>query len=145
MIRIEDNIPVPQPDKPDTWQSVKFDKPITCNEDTVVTADGWVSNITGYEGRKLTPVIKAETTPNLPTKPTNKIVNASPAECYLVGGPLNGQRGPIVGNAKVVELEIYGSNGEVTSVELYELGDKPTPTFRYWKGTKDEHNALPVH
>lgn len=57
--------------------------------------------------------------------------------CMLIGGPLNGQRGLIKGEAKTVELEIYGPNGDVTSVELYALGDNPTPTFRYHVGTRE--------
>lgn len=60
-----------------------------------------------------------------------------PNDCTFIGGPLNGKFGPIEGNAKVVEIEIYNANGSVASVELYALGDAhPTPSFRVHVGTK---------
>lgn len=141
-IRIDDDVPLPQPDKPDSWQTgpitfirTKFKEPVT------VTADGWTSepviesvNVTRYEGRETIPVYSqlerypAETTYDAKGVPT--------ADCFLVGGPLNGKHGPIVGTAKVVELDIYAADGTVSSVELYELGDKGELGVRHWKGTK---------
>ena len=57
-------------------------------------------------------------------------------ECMLIGGPLNGRRGPIFGNDHTVQLEVYAADGSVASVELYALGNNPTPTFRYHVGSK---------
>lgn len=59
----------------------------------------------------------------------------APVECMLIGGPLNGKRGPIYGNDHCVDLELYDAAGNVTSIERYELGNKPTPTFRYYVGS----------
>lgn len=61
--------------------------------------------------------------------------NTTPVECMLIGGPLNGKRGPIYGNDHCVDLELYDAAGNVTSIERYELGNKPTPTFRYYVGS----------
>lgn len=139
-IRIDDDVPLPQPDKPDSWQTgpvtvirTKFKEPVT------VTADGWTSepviesvNVTRYEGRRAIPVeakrYPAETTYDAKGVPT--------VDCFLVGGPLNGKNGPIVGIAKVVELDIYAADGSVSSVEMYELGDNGQLGVRHWKGTK---------
>lgn len=63
-------------------------------------------------------------------------MNATPVECMLIGGPLNGKRGPIYGNDHCVDLELYDDAGNVTSIERYALGDNPTPTFRYHVGSK---------
>ncbi len=139
-IRIDDDVPLPQPDKPDSWQTgpvtvirTKFKEPVT------VTADGWTSepviesvNVIRYEGREAIPVeakrYPAETTYDAKGVPT--------VDCFLVGGPLNGNNGPIVGTARVVELDIYAADGTVSSVELYELGDNGQLGVRHWKETK---------
>jgi len=60
----------------------------------------------------------------------------------LIGGPLNGKRGPIYGNDHCVDLELYDDAGNVTSVERYALGDNPTPTFRYHVGSQEVGRAL---
>jgi hypothetical protein len=107
-IEIDDDVPLPQPEKPDTWVTgktaadcaAKFDNPLT--------------EFRGFN----------------PPQP-------GPNDCTFIGGPLNGKFGPIKGNAKTVEIEIYNADGSVASVELYALGDThPTPTFRYWIGSK---------
>lgn len=149
-IRIDDDVPLPQPDKPDSWQTgpvtvirTKFKEPVT------VTADGWTSE----------PVVESVTVTHIPSNakvdqivelhktgynvnkqyplPTTYDAKGVPTvDCFLVGGPLNGKNGPIVGTAKVVELDIYAADGTVSSVELYELGDKGELGVRHWKGTK---------
>lgn len=153
-IRIDDDVPLPEPSKPDTWAkgavsevgdasgwsgpvtvvTTKFKEPVT------VTADGWTSepvvesvNVTRYEGRKAIPVEQPE---RYPAETTYNSKGVPTVDCFLVGGPLNGKNGPIVGTAQVVELNIYAADGSVSSVELYELGSRGDLGGRYWKGTK---------
>lgn len=82
-------------------------------------SEGWVSGPKRYP---------AETTYDKNGVPTT--------DCFLVGGPLNGQHGPIVGTAQVVELDIYDTQGNVASVELYELGASKELGVRHHAGSK---------
>ncbi|URA06772.1 head-to-tail connector protein [Xanthomonas phage Langgrundblatt1] len=193
-IRIDDDVPLPQPDKVDTWQTGPH-KPIRSTDpelDAALTKDaayieamGGDSGPTlddidpptcpvcdqafffkrctgcGYEGEtfqqeypteikgdwvsgpkrvamkdlepKWTPV---EQLSRYPAETTYDAKGVPTVDCYLVGGPLNGRHGPIVGTAQVVELDIYAADGSVSSVELYELGDRKELGCRYWKATK---------
>lgn len=107
MIDIDDDVPLPEPDKPDTWRTGPDAKRVASSQ----LKEQW--------------------------QPVETFVRyAGPNDCTFIGGPLNGQFGPIKGNPQVVELEIYDAQGNVTSVELYALGDKPTPSFRYHVGSK---------
>lgn len=149
-IRIDDDVPLPQPDKADTWQT----GPKRCGTcDAVIQPDtmlgtrcdcspkvddAWVSappvalHVQQY-GRAKRPEPKPE---RYPAETTYDAKGVPTVDCFLVGGPLNGKHGPIVGTAKVVELDIYAADGTVSSVELYELGDKGELGVRHWKGTK---------
>jgi hypothetical protein len=126
MIDIEDNVPMPS----DGW--VSSDRPTQAKSKAMPsllkpaviaysnpTKDNWVKD-------------RFEAAFNPPKQP-------SATDCTFIGGPLNGQFGPIKGNdRKVVEIEIYNDDGSVRSVELYALNDThPTPTFRVHVGTKD--------
>lgn len=133
-IRIDDDVPLPEPSKPDTWVSVST--PTTKRDD-----GGWVK--AAYdEANKLkdsmgVPRKFIEPKPErYPAETTYDAKGVPTVDCFLVGGPLNGKHGPIVGTAKVVELDIYAADGTVLSVELYELGDKGELGVRHWKGTK---------
>lgn len=115
-IKIDDNVPLPD--------------------------DGWVTSPQGNSAKMMPSTLKPAVVAKAPKRPSEPPPKPQPlpegtVECYFVGGPLNGIRGPVKGNAKTVEIEMYGRNGEVTSVELYALGDSnPTPTFRYHVGSK---------
>lgn len=127
-IRIDDDVPLPEPSKPDTW--VSGPKVIA---DTKVFTDGFdepkeAVYVMPHGGWPKPERYPAETTYDAKGVPT--------VDCYLVGGPLNGRHGPIVGTAQVVELNIYAADGSVSSVELYELGSRGDLGGRYWKGTK---------
>ncbi|URA06837.1 head-to-tail connector protein [Xanthomonas phage Langgrundblatt2] len=157
-IRIDDDVPLPQPDKPDTW--------VTGKPAAKSGLEGWQSAI-----RSLTPVDPDDVDPptcpvcdfghyfghcsqcghtdkpkpkpepveygkRYPAETTYDAKGIPTVDCYLVGGPLNGRHGPIVGTAQVVELDIYAADGSVSSVELYELGDRKELGCRYHKGTK---------
>lgn len=97
---------------------------IDIENDVPLPDDGWVSAAVN------TPKAAA------PSSPAYDPPTAGPNDCTFIGGPLNGKFGPIKGNAKVVEIELYNTDGSVSSVELYSLGDNPTPTFRYHVGSK---------
>lgn len=131
-IEIDDDVPLPQPDKPDTWQTGPK-RCGTCN--AVIQSDP----LTGTRCQCTSRVI-VESNPSADNWVKAVFIPEGAAECYLVGGPLNGQRGPVFGNDHTVELEVYAADGSVTSVERYALGDKPTPTFRYHVGTLEESN-----
>lgn len=134
--KIDDDVPAPN--KPtvsnDGWATgVKTTKP-----KPATALEGWQAAISGL----ITEVGQASdewanASHSREVFPEPITVRAGEHLCTLIGGPLNGQRGAIRGEAKTVELEIYGPNGDVTSVELYALGDNPTPTFRYHVGTKE--------
>jgi hypothetical protein len=131
MIRIDDDVPMPQ----DGW----FSKPYPpshcldkCGSDEPCD-------------KQRCPLPEVHDIANSPTIQTQQMgrirrpfnpPQPGPNDCTFIGGPLNGKFGPIEGNAKIVEIEIYGADGSVSSVELYSLGDRPTPTFRYHVGTK---------
>lgn len=142
-IRIDDDVPLPQPDKPDTWAkgpisevgdasgwssgvvvTTKFKEPVT------VTDDGWTSEpvVESVAVREFGKRYPAETTYDKNGVPT--------VDCFLVGGPLNGKNGPIVGTAQVVELNLYDVNGNVASIELYELGANKQLGVRHHAGSK---------
>lgn len=128
-IRIDDDVPLPQSDKPDTWVT---GKPGAITE--VGVASEWVTKVerTTYEP----PLVIEAPSQRYPTETTYDAKGVPTVDCFLVGGPLNGKNGPIVGTAQVVELDIYAVDGSVASVELYELGDRKELGCRYWKGTK---------
>lgn len=151
-ILIDDNVPLPQPDKADTW--------VTGKPAPKSGLEGWQTAI-----RTLTPVdpdeverpacavpktckanyAKAANFGGLPERypaeTTYDKDGVPTADCLLVGGPLNGQHGPIVGTAKTVELEVYAADGSVSSVEFYELGAKGDLQGRYWAGTKGKQQC----
>lgn len=161
-IRIDDDVPLPQPDKVDTWQTGPH-KPIRSTDpelDAALTKDAayieamggdsgptlddiWVSappvklppaeTYVQTYGRAKRPEPKPE---RYPAETTYDAKSVPTTDCFLVGGPLNGRHGPIVGTARVVELEVYAADGSVASVELYELGDRGDLGGRYWAGTK---------
>lgn len=179
-IRIDDDVPLPEPNKVDTWRTAEpqlnacegcgtLGKPTvkrcpvcvaewTTGKPGPITevglASDWVTGGTierttfdppltvmpdakrvALKDLKLThhPV---EHTSRYPAEPTQDAKGVPTVDCYLVGGPLNGKHGPIVGSAKVVELNMYAADGSVSSIELYELGDRGDLGARYWKGTK---------
>lgn len=147
-IEIDDDVPLPQPDKPDTWQTGPK-RCGTCN--AIIQSDpltGTRCQCTSRAMRKATEdalrtgtgAVFIESNPSADNWVKAVLIPEGAAECYLVGGPLNGQRGPVFGNDHTVELEVYAADGSVTSVESYALGDKPTPTFRYHVGTLEESN-----
>lgn len=135
-IRIDDDVPLPQPDKPDSWQS----KPnadrniikVATVDPTSFNCEGWVSGIPMPE--TINAIVEAHK--RYPAETTYDAKGVPTVDCFLVGGPLNGKSGPIAGTAKVVELDIYAADGSVSSVELYELGDRKELGCRYWKATK---------
>lgn len=187
-IRIDDDVPLPEPDKPDTWATTAYrcatcNQPILPNELTgtecgcvravreTIGADmpgeqtwiareqgGLVSNwVTGEQikanpewnpgprleycpqcgnGAKQVGEACANCGSRYPSQTMFDGKGVPTVDCYLVGGPLNGRHGPIVGSAKVVELNMYAADGSVSSIELYELGDRGDLGARYWKGTK---------
>lgn len=127
-IRIDDDVPLPQPDKADTWQTGK-----------PAASDGWVTSERGNAAKMMPSMLKPAvvvSSARYPAETTYDAKGVPTVDCFLVGGPLNGKHGPIVGTAKVVELDIYAADGTVSSVELYELGDKGELGVRHWKGTK---------
>lgn len=164
-IRIDDDVPLPQPDKPSTWISkalgteqgwqkalhagkpgpvteaglasewvtggkierTTFDSPLTVMPDEVIDAV--------KRGRSVNQALR-DFNNRYPAEPKQDAKGVPTVDCFLVGGPLNGKHGPIVGTAKVVELNMYAADGSVSSVELYELGDRGDLGARYWKGTK---------
>lgn len=154
-IRIDDDVPLPEPSKPDTWVSVST--PTTKRDDggwvkaafldpAIESNCGPIGGLSGkvtVEPRKAGPVEKPkakawELPPQrYPAETTYDAKGQPITDCFLVGGPLNGRHGPIVGTAQVVELDIYAAGGSVASVELYELGDRKELGCRYWKGTKE--------
>lgn len=131
-IRIDDDVPLPQPDKPSTWVSVSTPS---------AKDDGWTKEAF------LDPMPKPKREPvnwtpqRYPAETTYDAKGVPTADCLLVGGPLNGQHGPIVGTAKTVELEVYAADGSVSSVEFYELGAKGDLQGRYWAGTKGKQQC----
>lgn len=179
-IRIDDDVPLPEPDKPSTWISTPTTNREGGNwvEDRVkgewttgkpgpITEVGLASDwVTGGKIERTTfdppltvmpewnPGPKLEYCPQCgngakhvgeacancgsryPSQTLFDDKGVPTVDCYLVGGPLNGKHGPIVGSAKVVELNMYAADGSVSSVELYELGDRGDLGARYWKGTK---------
>lgn len=144
-IRIDDDVPLPQPDKADTWVSVstpsakddswvrkRFEGSFTNDNITEVgTLEGWVS-----EAAPIDPDAWERLGQRYPAETTYDAKGVPTVDCFLVGGPLNGKNGPIVGTAKVVELDIYAADGSVSSVEMYELGNSEQLGVRHWKGTK---------
>lgn len=131
---IEDSVPMPEPDKPGTWVSWPQAAP---------ESDGWVTSPHGNSAKPepslLKPAVVAKAPPSrYPAVTTHDAKGVPTVDCFLVGGPLNGQHGPLVGTDKTVELEVYAADGSVSSVELYELGDKGDLGCRIWKGTKAE-------
>lgn len=156
-IRIDDDVPLPQPDKPDTWVSGPKAAPHIVYESNP-SGDNWVKERFIDAPKRVpmkdleikwTPVeeanqyrMDAEAYPHIeapsryPAETTYDAKGVPTVDCYLVGGPLNGRHGPIVGTAQVVELDIYAADGSVSSVELYELGDRKELGCRYHKGTK---------
>ena len=149
-IRIDDDVPLPEPSKPDTWVSVST--PTTKRDD-----GGWVKaaydeanklkDSMGVPGcyipsnAKVDQIVELHKTgynvnKQYPLPTTYDAKGVPTVDCFLVGGPLNGKNGPIVGTAKVVELDIYSADGTVSSVELYELGDNGQLGVRHWKGTR---------
>lgn len=156
-IRIDDDVPMPQPDKPDTWvtgpkaapktNTQKYAEAIrpkpkcgTCGMPIVY--DEWTGTrcdcveIKANDNRKFDHVWKPIEPLRYPAETTYDAKGVPTVDCFLVGGPLNGKHGPIVGTAKVVELDIYAADGSVSSVELYELCDKGELGCRVHKGTK---------
>lgn len=150
-IRIDDDVPIPQPDKPSTWVSVSTPS---------AKDDGWIKE--AFLDPTPKPNVVEVTWHNPPIKrplyarPPHCSLNRPqryPAEttydakgvptvdCFLVGGPLNGRHGPVVGTLKTVELEVYAADGSVQSVELYELGAKGDLGGRYWAGTKGKQQC----
>ena len=138
-IRIDDDVPLPEPSKPDTWVTGP-QRCGTCN--AVIKPDkrtGTSCDCTPKRvaAKDLEPkYVPAEHLSRYPAETTYDAKGVPTVDCFLVGGPLNGQHGPIVGTAQVVELDIYAADGSVSSVELYELGDRKELGCRYWKGTK---------
>lgn len=133
-IRIDDDVPLPQPDKPDTWISVSTPS---------AKDDGWVKAAFDAAPKRVAmkdlepKYVPVEHLSRYPAETTYDAKGVPTVDCYLVGGPLNGKHGPIVGTAQVVELEVYAPDGSVLSVELYELGDRKELGGRYWKATKE--------
>lgn len=140
-IRIDDDVPLPQPDKPDTWVTGPKAAPHIVYESNP-SGDNWVKERFVDAPKRvamkdLEPVwTPVEQLQRYPTETTYDAKGVPTVDCFLVGGPLNGRHGPIVGTAQVVELDIYAADGSVSSVELYELGDRKELGCRYYKGTK---------
>ena len=140
-IRIDDDVPLPQPDKPDTWVTGPKAAPHIVYESNP-SGDNWVKERFVDTPKRvaikdLEPVwVPVEQLQRYPAETTYDAKGVPTVDCYLVGGPLNGKHGPIVGSAKVVELNMYAADGSVSSIELYELGDRGDLGARYWKGTK---------
>lgn len=150
-IRIDDDVPLPEPSKPDTWVTgpqtsnvVKYEgrETIPIDPPTCPVCDfGHYFGHCSQCGHRDEPKPKAkakhvEQPERYPAETKYDAKGVPTTDCFLVGGPLNGRHGPIVGTAQVVELDIYAADGSVLSVELYELGDRKELGCRYWKGTK---------
>lgn len=141
-IRIDDDVPLPQPDKPNTWvtgpkaapQDEMVDPP-TCPVCDFGHYFGHCSQC-GHTDKPKAKAKHVEQPQRYPAETTYDAKGVPTVDCFLVGGPLNGRHGPIVGTAQVVELDIYAADGTVSSVELYELGNNGQLGVRHWKATK---------
>lgn len=149
-IRIDDDVPLPEPSKPDTW--VSGPKAIRSTDpelDAALTKDAaYIESMGGDSGPTLNDVwpqqygrvkrmaMKDLEVARYPAEPTCEANGVLTVDCYLVGGPLNGKHGPIVGTAQVVELNLYDVNGNVASIELYELGANKQLGVRHHAGSK---------
>lgn len=130
-IRIDDDVPLPEPSKPDTWVTApKVDDAwVSAPPVKVPPAEPYVQTY----GRAKRPDPEPK---RYPAETTYDAKGVPTVDCFLVGGPLNGRHGPIVGTAKVVELDIYAADGSISSIELYELGNNGELGVRHWKETK---------